>query len=55
MRLIDALFIGESTHAARSMGVEIVIAGYPGGWRLRIGLSQEGWTVSVKDGTPTML
>lgn len=49
---IAALFIGESTHAARSAGVEIVIAGYPGGWRLRIGLAQEGWTVSVKDASP---
>jgi hypothetical protein len=48
---IDALFVGESTHAPRSAGVEIVIAGYPGGWRLRIGLAHEGWTVAVKDGT----
>ncbi|RSZ59431.1 hypothetical protein EJB06_09750 [Massilia atriviolacea] len=51
---IDALFIGESTHAAKSAEVEIVIAGYPGGWRLRIGLAQEGWTVSVKDASPAI-
>ena len=47
---IDGLFIGESSNAAaRNAGVEIVIAGYPGRWQLRIGLAQESWSVSVKD------
>lgn len=45
---IDSIFVGESTHATLRAGVEIVIAGYPG-WQLRIGLAQEGWTISVKD------
>lgn len=51
---IDALFVGESSREPMRAGVEIVIAGYHG-WRLRIGLAHEGWTISVKDGNRATL
>ncbi len=49
---IDSFFIGESTHNGKSGGVEVVLAGYPGYWQLRISLTLESWSISVKDSKP---
>ncbi|WP_041741176.1 hypothetical protein [Collimonas fungivorans] len=46
---IDSLFIGESTYIGKNRSVEIVIAGYPGRWQLRVSLALESWSISVKD------
>lgn len=46
---IDAMFIGESTHIGNDGGIEVVLVGYPGDWKLRVSLSSDSWSLSVSD------
>lgn len=46
---IDGFFIGESTYLGKSPTIELVLAGYPGYWSLRIYMDYENFGVSIKD------
>lgn len=48
---IDKVFIGESTYGLGSMRgpIEIVLAGYPRGWQLRVTFPIDNWTLELSD------